>query len=93
MVLIGACYAHSGDAGVPALPSYLQQEWHSARIAALPILLEVLEDPRLDEGDTRYLLASLAALKGQNGLSIAIEALDTKMHCPKCGSGITFVEG
>ena len=91
MVLVGACYAHSGDAGGPAVPSYLQQEWRSARTAALPIILEVLEDPQLDEGDIRYLLSSLAALKGQNGLSIAIEALDTEMECPQCGSGITFL--
>jgi hypothetical protein len=77
IILIGACYAHSSDAGVPSVPAYLQQEWRSARTAALPIMLEVLEDPQLNEEEIRYLLSSLAALKGQNELSIAIEALDT----------------
>jgi len=82
MVLIGACYAHSSDAGGPSVPPYLQQEWRSSRTAALPIMLEVLEDPQLDEEEIRYLLSSLAALKGQNELSIAIEALDTDTEWP-----------
>ncbi len=82
MVLIGACYAHSSDPGGPVVPSYLQQEWQSARTAALPLMLEVLEDSQLDEEEIRYLLSSLAALKGQNELSIAIEALDTYKERP-----------
>jgi hypothetical protein len=53
IILIGACYAHSSDAGVPSVPAYLQQEWRSARTAALPIMLEVLEDPQLNEEEIK----------------------------------------
>ena len=82
MVLIGACYAHSSDSGGPRVPFSLQQDWLAARTSAVPIMLEVLEDPQLDEEDIRYLLSSLAALKGQYELSIAIETLDTYTERP-----------
>jgi hypothetical protein len=41
-----------------------------------------------NENDVLYLLSALAALKGQHELSIAIEAQDTGIHCPECGSWI-----
>jgi len=63
MVLIGACYAHSSDSGGPPVPLYLQQEWQAARTAAVPIMLEVLEDPQLDEEEIRYLLHLLQRSK------------------------------
>jgi hypothetical protein len=88
VVLVGLCYANAEVEGAPVLPADLEQEWHAARHAALPVLLEVFEDPQLNENDIRYLLSSLAAIKGQYELSIAIEALDTEIECPECGNWI-----
>jgi len=77
MVLVGGCYAHSTDPGAPEIPPLLVESWMDAQTRSLPIILNVLEEQQLDGNDIRYLLSSLAAIKGQNEMSIAIEALET----------------
>jgi hypothetical protein len=88
LVLLGACYAHAADPDSPPAPASLQPAWDSARQAALPLILETLEDPDLDEPVTRYLLSSLAALKGHNNLAQAIETQENEIQCPYCGEWI-----
>jgi hypothetical protein len=75
VVLAGQCYAHAGEADAPEIPPDLEDGWQAALRAAVPVLLEVLREPGLGEGDVRYLLSSLAALKGYAALATAIEAL------------------
>jgi hypothetical protein len=91
MVLVGACYAHSTDPGVPEIPSRLSDAWIDARQRSLPVILDVLSESQLSENEIRYLLSSLAAIKGFNQMSIAIEALDTEVECPHCGEFFSIV--
>lgn len=88
LVLIGACYAHAADPGVPLIPSEFEMEWHSTPQEALRLICALLAEGQFDEVEMRYLLASLAALHGQPQLSQVIEALDVEITCPQCGADI-----
>ncbi len=91
VVLIGGCYAYSDESRSPPIPQDFEEEWRLARHEALLLALEVLRDPDLDENDTRYLLSSVAALKGEKELSVAIESLDVEIQCPECGNLIVLL--
>jgi hypothetical protein len=51
-------------------------EWNSAANEAISMIASLLSGPQMDEPELRYLLASLAAVKGYPTLASAIEALD-----------------
>ncbi len=91
MVLVGACYAHSGEAEAPALPAALRPAWDAAREDSVPMVLDMLREPGLTETAVRYLLAALAALRGHAGLALALETLDVDIQCPRCGEWIPSV--
>jgi hypothetical protein len=91
LVLIGACCAHSGDPGLPALPAEFKEEWHSAIKEALTLITALLAEGQFTENEMRYLLASLAALHGHLQLSQIIEALDVEIECSQCGALIDLM--
>jgi hypothetical protein len=86
VVLIGGCFAASGGSASVPIPEDFEAEWGSARQDALLLALDILRDSDLDGNDIRYLLSSVAAFKGENELSVAIEALDVEIRCPECGN-------
>ena len=63
-------------------PPGIRDAYDDALRRALPLLLESLA-VRHDEHETRYQLASAAALLGYKSLGLAIEVLDA--GCPECG--------
>jgi hypothetical protein len=85
LVLIGACYAAAQVPGARPVPEDLEEAWHSAARAAIPLVGKALAEPALSESDLRYLLFSIAALHGYQALAYAIEGLDTEIACPNCG--------
>jgi hypothetical protein len=87
MIVIGyMAYSECPDAGGAfQKPAYLVESYEEALREALPLLAETLLCPHNAE-ETRYLLASAAALKGQCPLGEALEGLDC--GCPHCGRDI-----
>jgi len=64
--------------------------------AILPKALSMaLDELSLEQtpADTRYLLATAAALKGYPKIGDAIQALDSLLDCPECGAEIESIEG
>jgi hypothetical protein len=87
---MGGCYAYSDESTCSPIPQCFEEEWRVARHEALLLALDVLRDPDLDKNDVRYLLSSVAALKGEKELSVAIEALEPEIQCPECGNPIVL---
>ena len=85
LVLIGACYAAAHLPGAHPVPEDLEEAWHSAARAAIPLVGQALAEPPLSESDLRYLLFSIAALHGYRALAYVIEGLDAEIACPNCG--------
>jgi len=86
LVLAGSCYASSQLPDAPPVPAGLEHEWHTAARDAIPLLAEVLSADQPSESDLRYLAMSLAAFNGHHSLALAIEALDSEIQCPNCGT-------
>ena len=86
LVLGGSCCAFSQLPGAPPIPAGLEKEWYAAARDAIPLLAEVLSAEQLSESDLRYLFLSLAAFHGHYSLALAIEALDSEVQCPNCGT-------
>ncbi len=86
LVLAGICYAGSQLPDAPPIPAGLEQEWHAAARDAIPLLAKVLAADQHSESDLRYLAMSLAAFNGHYSLALAIEALDSEIQCPNCGT-------
>ncbi len=86
LVLAGSCYAFSQLPGVPPIPAGLEEDWHAAARDAIPLLAQVLSADQLSESDLRYLFLSLAAVHGHYSLALAVEALDSEIECPNCGT-------
>ena len=86
LVLGGSCCAFSQLPGAPPIPAGLEEEWYAAARVAIPLLAEVLSAEQLSESDLRYLFLSLAAFHGHYSLALAIEALDSEVQCPNCGT-------
>lgn len=86
LVLAGSCYAFSQLPDVPPIPAGLEEEWHAAARDAIPLLAEVLSVDQLSESELRYLFLALAAVHGHYSLALAIEALDSEIECPNCGT-------
>jgi hypothetical protein len=76
LILLGACHTSAKPAQLTLIPEGVAQEWSSAANEAIPMIASVLAGPQMDEPELRYLLASLAAVKGFPILASAIEALD-----------------
>jgi hypothetical protein len=73
------------------LEPYLEDSYHRALDEALPLLLETLAGQH-DATETRYLLATAAALKGQVKLGLVLEHLGCiSGQCPECGE-VVFPE-
>ena len=66
----------------PFLPAYKQ-----ALREAMPLLLETILEEQ-SATDTRYLLATIAALKGYSELGELIQALHYYTECPNCNAEI-----
>ena len=84
MIVLGyMAYSESADPE-PGLekPDYLAESYDEALRECLPLLAETLLCPH-DWEETRYLLASAAALKGYRQLGEVLEGLDA--GCPRCG--------
>lgn len=86
LVLIGACYAAAQLPGACPIPEDLEEAWHSAAKAAIPLVGKALAEPSLAELDLRYLLFSITALHGYHALAYVIEGLDAEIACPNCGA-------
>lgn len=86
LVLAGICYACSQLPDAPSIPAGFEQEWHAAAQNALPLLAKVVAEEQHSESDLRYLAMSLAAFNGHYSLGLAIEALDSEVQCPNCGT-------
>jgi hypothetical protein len=68
-----------------AIKPYLTESYQRALAEALPLLAETLVC-RHDTTETRYLLATAAALKGHRRVGGVLEHLDCICgRCPKCG--------
>jgi len=87
MIIVGyMAYSECPDQGERfEKPDYLQQSYEDALRECLPLLAETLLCKHNAE-ETRYLLASAAALKGHRQLGYALEGLDC--GCPHCGKDI-----
>ncbi len=70
---------------------YLADEYKRAKAEALSLLAATLLREH-DAGETRYLLAAAAALKGYRELGDVIESLDCGTICPACGTDIDLLE-
>ncbi len=92
LVLAGICYACSQLPDAPSIPAGLDQEWHAAARDAVPLLATVLAAGQHSESDLRYLAMSLAAFNGHHSLALAIEALDSEIQCPNCGTVFDWSE-
>jgi hypothetical protein len=87
MIIVGYM-AYSEDAGPGKeveKPAYLAESYEQALRECLPLLAETLLCEH-DAEETRYLLASAAALKGYRNLGDVLEGLDC--GCPHCGEDI-----
>jgi hypothetical protein len=74
----------------------VRREVRDAYEASLPRALElvVTELPfHHTSPDTRFLLATTAALKGYPKVADVLQALDVLMDCPACGEKIEEIEG
>jgi hypothetical protein len=82
LIVASAC-PEKGSAS--EIKPYLK-EWYSRAIEnALPLLLETLSESTASV-DLRYLLASVAAVKGNTRLANVLQDLDAiSCDCPKCG--------
>lgn len=78
LILLGACHAYVQPGQLGLLPAHLVEEWRLSAERAIALLSALLIEPQTDETELRYLLASLAAVKGYPGLAMAIEALDVE---------------
>jgi hypothetical protein len=76
MILLGACYAYAQSAPPVSLPAHIVEEWRLTAERAVTLIAALLTEPQTDQIELRYLLASLAAVKGHPGLAVSIEALD-----------------
>ncbi len=74
------------DAGESfAIKPYLAESYERSLVATFPLLFETVAC-RQNVSDTRYLLASLAALKGHPKLGNLLNHLECiQSNCPKCG--------
>ncbi len=71
-----------------AIKEYLQAGYHRALSKALALIGETL-GVGLDASDTRYLLATVAALKGHRKLAKVLQDMDCICgECPKCGETV-----
>ena len=76
LILVGSCYTSAEPARFAAIPVEVSQEWRSSAESAVTLIAAMLTEPQTDETELRYLLSSLAAVKGYPGLAMAIERLD-----------------
>ena len=87
MIIIGyMAYSESSPpSGKLEKPAYLAESYEQALRDCLPLLAQTLLCQHTAE-ETRYLLASAAALKGYRNLGEVLEGLDC--GCPHCGEEI-----
>lgn len=78
LILHGSCHAFAGPDLLASMPAEMVQEWRLSADRAITLTAALLTEPQTDETELRYLLASLAAVKGYPGLAKAIEALDVE---------------
>jgi hypothetical protein len=76
LILLGACYASVEPAQPASIPAEVAQEWRASAEGAVALIAAMLIEPQTDETELRYLLSSLAAVKGYPGLAMGIERLD-----------------
>jgi hypothetical protein len=70
------------------IKAYLRESYQRALEEAMPLVAETLGFPH-NVGDTRYLLASVAALKGHRKLASVLQDMDCICgECPKCGEWV-----
>ncbi len=70
------------------LKDYLDEGYQHALARALPLVAETLVSSH-DVTQTRYLLATVAALKGHRKLAAVLQNMDCVCgDCPKCGDSI-----
>jgi hypothetical protein len=86
LVLAGCCYASAQLPDTEPGPAAWEEEWRASARDAIPLVAEVLSAQQLSESDLRYLFLSLAAFHGYPSLALAMEALDTEIECPNCGT-------
>jgi hypothetical protein len=81
LIVTDAC---PDDAGL-GIKDYLRKGYAQALDEVLPLVAETLNKVG-DATDVRYLLASIAALKGNRKLAAVLQNLDCICgNCPKCG--------
>jgi hypothetical protein len=87
MIIVGyMAYSECPESGEAfEKPDYVAEGYEEALRECLPILAETLTC-RHNAEETRYLLASVAALKGDRNLGEVLEGLDC--GCPHCGEEI-----
>jgi hypothetical protein len=90
LCVIGLVVTHSNPTGDPCreLKDFLAESYYAALSEALPLTADTLcENHNLL--DTRYLLATVAALKGHRRLANVLQDIGCMCgECPKCGEVI-----
>jgi hypothetical protein len=86
LVLAGCCYAFAQLPDTQSVPPAWEEEWHAAARAAIPLVAEILSAQQPSESELRYLFLSLAAFHGHASLALSLEALDSEVECPNCGT-------
>lgn len=85
LVVIYSC-PDSGEAF--EIPSFVQADYQAALKLALPLAGETLTADH-DQTDTRYLLSTIAALKGHMKLAEVLNHIDcVSGECEKCGVSV-----
>jgi hypothetical protein len=69
----------------PSIPADIESDYQAALHAAEALAVDALRLP-ISETDIRYLIGSIAALKGYPLLGGAIIDLEPEMVCPKCNA-------
>ncbi|MFF3855488.1 hypothetical protein [Micromonospora sp. NPDC002575] len=89
LIVVGLVVACSGEYGEVSndLPDDLAEDYRRALPEALPLLAETMAGGPHDDVETRYLLATAAALKGHPELAELLNELDT-IECPACGEPV-----
>jgi hypothetical protein len=77
LILLGSCYAFSEPSSLAAAGDDVRKDWEQSAREAIPLVVDLLAQPGIDEEELRYLMCALAALHGFQPLAVSIEALDT----------------